>query len=102
MSEIATTPVAPAYREDDTDKSCVIELYNLHGWALEPAFLSAIFKRAAERYVDEYRRVDIYPHYRTPSGFLQWVLRLHSRTGGEPLTVGVVQRQPDAEIEFHS
>lgn len=91
-----------------TDKTCAVNLHNLHGWELDDGMLEAVFKRCA-RLAQECKLIDIYPMERIPAdapayrhpGFLEWHLRVHFRSGTE-MTIGCVQRQPGEPVEFHS
>lgn len=56
------------------------------------------------RYVNEERSLNlhVFPNMtRHNDGLLEWILRYEWETGGG-ITIGMIQRQPGAEVEYHS
>ena len=90
------------------NKTCVITLWNVQGIDLDSAMLDAVMSRAAMS-ADNAATIDIYPAERIPltalpyrnPGQLEWVMRVVYQTGGA-ITIGCLQRQPSAQVEFHS
>lgn len=91
-----------------TDLTCVISLHNVQGWTLDSTMLGAVMKRVAGL-APACNVIDIYPQERSPldapawkhPGYLEWTMRLHYH-GGLWITMGCIQREPGAEIEFHT
>lgn len=56
------------------------------------------------RYCNQERvlNLKVYPRAeRDSTGMLEWIMRYEWETGGG-ITIGVIQRQPGAEVEYHS
>ena len=56
------------------------------------------------RYVNEERvlNLKVYPRKeRDSSGMLEWILRYEFEEGGG-ITIGMIQREPGGEVEYHS
>jgi hypothetical protein len=88
------------------DKTCVITVHNVPGWELDADMLREVLNRCT-RHVPNCKVIDIYPQERramtriSDAGMLEWIMRLHFHTGGA-MTIGAIQRQPGARVEFHS
>lgn len=91
-----------------TDKTCQINVHNVHGWTLDPQMQDKVMLLCS-RHLSESKLIDVYPQERVPMdapawkhpGWLEWTVRVHYRSGGA-ITIGVIQRQPGAEFECHS
>ena len=83
----------------NVDRTFSITVHNVHGWELDPGMLEAVLRRCTW-YAQGVRLIDVYPQERRPDGFLEWILRVIGPHGA--LTIGVVQRGPSEQYEFHS
>lgn len=82
-------------------KNCQINLWNQLGWELDGDVLQAVLTRMAQ-HATQAERIEIYPQdNRDRSGMLHWIINIAYRGGGK-LTIGVVQREPGAQVEFHT
>lgn len=79
-------------------KSTEIHFFDTELAKRHPKMLSAVTRRAME-FADSSIRVT--PSDRKASGWLEWSMQVHFHTGTQ-LFIGAIQRQPEAEIEFHS
>jgi hypothetical protein len=93
---------------DNQDKTCQINVHNVHGWKLDPDATNKAMLLCA-RHLDTAKMIDIYPQEMVPldapawknPGWLEWIVRVHYRTGGT-ITIGLIRRQPGADFECHS
>jgi hypothetical protein len=90
------------------DKTCQINIHNVHGWELDPGMLDFALRICA-RHAPQAHTIDVYPSERIPAdapvwknpGWIEWAVRPHYRSGGT-LHIGCIQRQPGAEYESHT
>ena len=90
------------------DKTCVINVWNLHGWELDQDMLNAVMAKALQ-HLQQATLIDVYPQERVPAnapaykhpGWLEWIIRIQY-VGGGSLTIGCIQRTIGAKVEFHS
>lgn len=81
------------------DKSSRVAIHNVNAIELDSAVLAAVMQKMC-RYIKEAApMIDIYPQERQPNGVLEWTVRVNQ---GVWFTLGVIQRSPGAEVEFHS
>lgn len=93
---------------DSQDRTCTVAVHNVHGWELDMDMLRKSMEVSA-RYIPQCEVIDIYPQERVPDnapawrfpGRLEWIVRIKYRSGTW-FTIGLLQRQPGAEIESHS
>ncbi len=79
-----------------------IEIINFE--ASEPAMLQTCLERVRRWFgpmIRDSAPCEIHCTARESSGWLQYILKLTYPEGGQ-MWVGAVQRQPGAEVEFHS
>ena len=81
-------------------KNTQINIWNEHDWELDPAVLYAVMHRMAA-HVPQAERIEVYPQERNKNGFLEWVINIKYHVGSR-LTIGCVQRKPEAPVEFHT
>lgn len=89
-------------------KSCQINIWNEHDWDLDDGMMNAVLVRLGW-HIQQAELIDIYPQLRVPEdapawqspGWLEWIIHIKYHGGGK-LTIGAIQRNLDAEFEFHS
>lgn len=94
--------------ENPQDKTCQINIHNVHGWELEPEAIDKAMALCA-RHMSVAKRIEVYPQQRVPAdapaykhpGWLEWHFNVYYHSGGQ-ITIGMIQRQPGAEWECHS
>ena len=95
-------------------KSCVINLWNEHGWDLDVDMLEFVMQRVVVRHAPQAVSIDIYPqerepqelpagrcYHRDPPGWCEWIVNIKYRGGGG-MTIGCIQRALGAMFETHS
>jgi|SoimicMinimDraft_17_1059745.scaffolds.fasta_scaffold212402_2 hypothetical protein len=46
--------------------------------------------------------VKVHMHPREPNGWLEWLIVIRDEHGDHRITIGMIQREPGKEFEFHS
>jgi len=46
--------------------------------------------------------VKVYMHPRNANGWLEWIIVIAGEQGDHRITIGMIQREPGKEYEFHS
>lgn len=91
------------------ERNCQINVWNQLGWDLDQQMLSAVMARIAH-HVPQAVVIDVYPQERVPQdapewkfpGRIEWIVTILHRGATQRFTLGALQRQPGAPVEFHS
>lgn len=87
--------------------SILIEYHGQLGVPMDMGMFQAVQERLTHQLAMG-GKADVYTNTRstgtgvTPAGWLEWVIVVEYRSGGGHLTIGAIQRMPNAEYEFHS
>jgi hypothetical protein len=66
----------------------------------EQAFVACM--QRIYRWGDSEIDVKVYTRPRTSAGWLEWIIDIHSENGKQVIVIGMIQREPGKEWEFHS
>ena len=85
---------------DELTSLCAI---NIHGAAFtdkEPSMLYNVMGRVSS-HVPRAKRIDLYCMERNENGWLEWSMDVVYLSGGT-IHIGIIQREPGADVEYHS